>query len=63
MENKTTEELSNEFARLTILMVNSMGNENKIPENEKGLFYLGLQDLQLKKNAIGEELKNRESKE
>jgi hypothetical protein len=59
MENKTNEELKNELNRTTMLFLNKSTNLANVSNNEKGLYFMELQDLENKMNAIKAELKNR----
>ena len=63
MENKTNEELKSELDRIRGLMVNYMGSYSKKPKHEHEAISYSLHCFQFQKNAIEEELKNRESKE
>jgi hypothetical protein len=59
MENKTIEELQNELNRTRALFLNKSTNLANVSNNEKGLYFMELQNLQNKIDAIRAELDKR----
>jgi hypothetical protein len=59
MENKTIEELQNELNRTRALFLNKSTNLANVSNNEKGLYFMELQNLQNKIDAIKTELDKR----